>query len=222
MSIMPLIISKKIAEVIMSNQTFLDGMSEIFHMTHSSNLKNILLYGLQNHYNAYKKVDISNQEVNARREKVKRIYGHKIHDYVPFYFNPRNAMLYKNRNNARVIILGFDVRVIKDHQDDFLISNRNASADEAKFSKYLSDLQDPNFINFDDVFSLRWYNNGIVNNDIKQKMMAEILINDVVYSRYMRSIYDKDQVSKKAIEEQLAGDLKMYNINVIVDPTKFF
>ena len=222
MSIMPLIISEKITEVIMSNQAFLDGMSEIFHMTDSNNLKNILLHGLQNHYNSYRQVDISNQEVNARREKVEHIYGHKIHDYVPFYFNPRNAMLYKNRNNARVIILGFDVRVIKDHQDDFLISNRNASADEAKFSKYLPDLQDPNFINFDDVFSLRWCNNGIVNNDIKQKMMAEILINDIVYSRYIRSIYVKDQVSKKAIEEQLAGDLKMYNINVIVDLAKFF
>ena len=206
----------------MSNQAFLDGMREIFHMTDRNNLQNILLHGLQNHYNTYKQVDISNQEVNARREKIERIYGHKIHDYVPFYFNPRNAMLYRNRSNARVIILGLDVRVIKDHRNGFLISNRNASADEAKFSKNLPDLQDPNFINFDDVFSPRWCNNGIANNDIKQKMMAEILINDVVYSRYIRSIYVKDQISKKAIEEQLAGDLKMYNINVVVDPAKFF
>ena len=206
----------------MSNQAFLDGMREIFHMTDRNNLQNILLHGLQNHYNTYRQVDISNQEVNARREKVERIYGHKIHDYVPFYFNPRNAMLYRNRRNARVIILGLDVRVIKDHRNGFLISNRNASADEAKFSKNLPDLQDPNFINFDDVFSSRWCNNGIANNDIKQKMMAEILINDVVYSRYIRSIYVKDQASKKAIEEQLAGDLKMYNINVIVDLAKFF
>ncbi len=219
---MPLIISEKITEVIMSNQAFLDGMREIFHMTDRNNLQNILLHGLQNHYNTYKQVDISNQEVNARREKVERIYGHKIHDYVPFYFNPRNAMLYRNRSNARVIILGLDVRVIKDHRNGFLISNRNASADEAKFSKNLPDLQDPNFINFDDVFSSRWCNNGIANNDIKQKMMAEILINDVVYSRYICSIYVKDQASKKAIKEQLAGDLKMYNINVIVDLAKFF
>ena len=219
---MPLIISEKITEVIMSNQAFLDGMSEIFHMTDRNNLQNILLHGLQNHYNTYKQVDISNQEVNARREKIECIYGHKIHDYVPFYFNPRNAMLYRNRSNTRVIILGLDVRVIKDHQDGFLISNRNASADEAKFSKNLPDLQDPNFINFDEVFSSRWCDNGFIYTDIKQKMMAEILINDVVYSRYIRSIYVKDQASKKAIEEELAGDLKMYNSNVIVDLDKFF
>ena len=219
---MPLIISEKITEVIMSNQAFLDGMSEIFHMTDYNNLKNILLHGLQNHYNAYKKVDISNREVNDRRKKVEHIYGRKIHDYVPFYFNPRNAMLYKNRNNARVIILGLDVRVIKDHRNGFLISDRNASADEAKFSRYLPDLQNPNFINFDEVFSSRWCDNGFVYTDIKQKMMAEILINDVVYSRYIRSIYVKNQVYKKAVEDQLAGNLKMYNINVIVDPAKFF
>ena len=70
-------------------------------------------------------------------------------------------------------------------------------ADEAKFSKHLPDLQNTNFINFNEVFSQRWCNNGIRYDDIKQKMMAEILINDVVYSRYMRSIYVKDQISKK-------------------------
>ena len=222
MSISVIIIPIKIMGAIMTNQFFLDKMSEIFHMTDYNNLKNILLHGLQNHYNAYKKIDISNREVNDRREKVEHIYGRKIHDYVPFYFNPRNAMLYKNKNNARVIILGLDVRVIKDHRTSFLISNRNASADEAKFSKHLPDLQNPNFINFNEVFSQRWCNNGIVNNDIKQKMMAEILINDVVYSRYIRSIYVKNQMCKKAIEDQLASDLKTYNINVIVDPAKFF
>jgi hypothetical protein len=207
---------------IMTNQFFLDKMSEIFHMTHSSNLKNILLYGLQNHYNAYKKVDISNREVNDRREKVEHIYGRKIHDYVPFYFNPRNAMLYPSRDNIHVVILGIDVKVIKDHRTGVLISDRNAAVNNARFSKYLPDLQNQNFINFNEVFSPRWCNNGVRYDDIKQKMMAEILINDVVYSRYIRSIYVKNQVCKKTIEDQLAGDLKMYNINVVVDPAKFF
>ena len=76
----------------MSNQTFLDSMSEIFHMTDRNNLQNILLHGLHNHYNTYKQVDIRSMQ---GAKKVECIYGHKIHDYVPFYFNPRNAMLYK-------------------------------------------------------------------------------------------------------------------------------
>ena len=83
-------------------------------------------------------------------------------------------------------------------------------------------MQNTNFINFNEVFSQRWCNNGVRYDDIKQKMMAEILIDDIVCSRYIRSIYVKNPIYKKAIEEQLAGDLKMYNINVIVDPAKFF
>lgn len=222
MSILVIIIPIKIMGAIMTNQFFLDKMSEIFHMTHSGNLKNILLYGLQNHYNVYKKVDISNREVNDRREKVEHIYGRKIHDYVPFYFNPRNAMLYKNRNNARVVILGLDVRVIKDHSADFLISDRNAAVNNARFSKYLPDLQNQNFINFNEVFSQRWYNKDVKNYDVMQKMMAEILIDDIVCSRYIRSVYVKSPIYKKAVEDQFGEDLKMHNINIIVDPTKFF
>ena len=206
----------------MTNQFFLDKMSEIFHMTDYNNLKNILLHGLQNHYNAYKKVDISNREVNDRREKVEHIYGRKIHDYVPFYFNPRNAMLYKNRNNARVVILGLDVRVIKDHRTGVLISDRNAAVNNARFSKYLPDLQNQNFINFNEVFSQRWYNKDVKNYDVMQKMMAEILIDDIVCSRYIRSVYVKSPIYKKAVEDQFGEDLKMHNINIIVDPTKFF
>lgn len=206
----------------MTNQFFLDKMSEIFHMTDYNNLKNILLHGLQNHYNAYKKADISNREVNDRREKVEHIYGRKIHDYVPFYFNPRNAMLYKNRNNARVVILGLDVRVIKDHRTGVLISDRNAAVNNARFSKYLPDLQNQNFINFNEVFSQRWYNKDVKNYDVMQKMMAEILIDDIVCSRYIRSVYVKSPIYKKAVEDQFGEDLKMHNINIIVDPTKFF
>ena len=207
---------------IMTNQFFLDKMSEIFHMTDYNNLKNILLHGLQNHYNAYKKADISNREVNDRREKVEHIYGRKIHDYVPFYFNPRNAMLYKNRNNARVVILGLDVRVIKDHRTGVLISDRNAAVNNARFSKYLPDLQNQNFINFNEVFSQRWYNKDVKNYDVMQKMMAEILIDDIVCSRYIRSVYVKSPIYKKAVEDQFGEDLKMHNINIIVDPAKFF
>ena len=222
MSISVIIIPIKIMGAIMTNQFFLDKMSEIFHMTDYNNLKNILLHGLQNHYNAYKKADISNREVNDRREKVEHIYGRKIHDYVPFYFNPRNAMLYKNRNNARVVILGLDVRVIKDHRTGVLISDRNAAVNNARFSKYLPDLQNQNFINFNEVFSQRWYNKDVKNYDVMQKMMAEILIDDIVCSRYIRSVYVKSPIYKKAVEDQFGEDLKMHNINIIVDPAKFF
>ena len=103
-----------------------------------------------------------------------------------------------------------------------MISDRNAAVNNARFSKYLPDLQNQNFINYNEVFSQRWYNKDVKNYDVMQKMMAEILIDDIVCSRYIRSVYVKSPIYKKAVEDQFGEDLKIHNINIIVDPTKFF
>lgn len=50
-----------------------------YHMTSVQNLDGILDKGLQNHYIQHKKIDISNQDVNNRREKKKPVFGHRIH-----------------------------------------------------------------------------------------------------------------------------------------------
>ena len=66
-------------------------------MTHINNLDSIIRNGLYPHNNTYKKTDISNVDVNDRRVRLEPIYHKQIHSYVPFYFNPRNAMLYRNQ-----------------------------------------------------------------------------------------------------------------------------
>ena len=81
------------------------GVSTINHMTHIDNLSSILDNGLISHNNPYCKRDISNQGVNARRERIEPIYNKKIHDYVPFYMNIRNPMLYVVQKNKEMILL---------------------------------------------------------------------------------------------------------------------
>jgi len=44
------------------------GFTSLDHMTHIDNLESIFKYGLLAHNNPYKQIDISNTEVNARRE----------------------------------------------------------------------------------------------------------------------------------------------------------
>lgn len=65
------------------------GIQFLYHMTHKSNLENILRNGLLSHTKAYSKgltkTDISDERVNRRRSTV--------HNYVPFYFNPKNPMV---------------------------------------------------------------------------------------------------------------------------------
>lgn len=81
----------------------------IFHMTHIENLQSIFEHGLLPHNNLYKKQDISNIEVNCRRRRLDPIYKRSLHDYVPFYFNPRNAMLYsvQSKYKDEIVILKF-------------------------------------------------------------------------------------------------------------------
>ena len=71
------------------------NINYLMHITHTANLPGILSKGLLPHNNKAQKVDISNSLVNARRAKKEPIHKHSIHDYVPFYFNVRNAMLFQ-------------------------------------------------------------------------------------------------------------------------------
>jgi len=109
-------------------------IATIDHMIHIDNLDTILQYGLFSHNNPYKKIDISNKEVNSKRIKIEPIYHKSIHNYVPFYFNPRNAMLYRNQQvfGENIIILGFYNKIIC--KDNVIFTNSNAVAKSSIFT----------------------------------------------------------------------------------------
>ena len=141
-------------------------------MTHIDNLDSILKYGLLSHNNSYKKVDISNKEVNSRRNKLEPIYNKNLHDYVPFYFNPRNAMLYRNQKmfDENIIILGFSKDLLL--LEDSIFTNGNAASDDTIYSNDINYLLK---MDWDSIYSRSWY--GSDNESfIKWSMMAEVLI----------------------------------------------
>ncbi len=144
--------------------------STVYHMTHIGNLKSIIENGLYSHNNTYQQVDISNQTVNKRRNIKEPIYNKKVHDYVPLYFNPRNAMLYKTQREYRdnIVILGFDSRVLLTQNS--LFTNANAAVSDTVFS---NDLQQLKEFNWNLIFSSSWNGYG---DHVKKAMMAEVLI----------------------------------------------
>jgi hypothetical protein len=179
------------------------------HMTHVNNLDTIFKYGLQAHGTSYKKVDISNHEVNNRRESRENIYGRKIHDYVPFYFNPRNAMMYKNRNED-VVILAFDKKLLLNN--NVLFTDKNASTDSVHFYKNLDDLDK---IKWNFVKSDSWYDKAPI---VKQVMMAEVLVYKNVSISYLKGIYVKNETTKNML-------MKRYNLpsrKIAIKPNLFF
>jgi hypothetical protein len=136
------------------------SINTIDHMTHVDNLAGILAHCLLAHNNPHKKVDISNEMVNQRRHAKEPVYSRSIHDYVPFYFNARNAMLYRNQKqfSDAVIVLGFNKRLIEAPKTVF--ANANASCAATKFFGNPAVL---NTFNWERIFSPSWCNHGVYN-----------------------------------------------------------
>ena len=193
-------------------------IATIDHMTHIKNLESILKYGLFSHNNLYKKIDISNQDVNNRRSELEPIYQKSIHEYVPFYFNARNAMLYRNQKKFgnKIIILGFSNEIV--FHDKVIFTNANAAADNTFFTNDITELLNNDFIDFSKVFSYSWNNYGEPDDYLKQTMMSEVLIEKYVDKKYIQFIYCQDNDIKNYIEK----NFNINNIQVITEPNIFF
>lgn len=185
------------------------AFTSLDHMTHVDNLESIFKYGLQSHNNPYKKRDISNTEVNQRREQRENIYGRKIHDYVPFYFNPRNAMMYKNRDED-VVILAFSKKLLL--KNNVIFTNQNAATSSVKFYQNIDDLEK---INWEIVQSQSWCCKPEY---VKQIMMAEVLVYNYVGLENLLGIYCKNNSMKDVLIKKY--DLKSHQ--VAVKPNLFF
>ena len=194
------------------------GVSTINHMTHIDNLSSILDNGLISHNNPYCKRDISNQGVNARRERIEPIYNKKIHDYVPFYMNIRNPMLYvvQKQQGDDIVILGYSPDIL--FEKNILFTDRNAATNAVRFTGDAFDLGNKNFINMDRVFNIY---GETLDKELKHIMQAEILVPEKV-DMFLSKIYVQNEAKKKFVENEYNSLLKERNITVVVDEDLFF
>ncbi|PKI12727.1 DUF4433 domain-containing protein [Colwellia sp. 12G3] len=191
-------------------------LSTVDHMTHIANLEGILANGLLAHNNPFQKVDISNQAVNNRRSGREPIYNRSIHDYVPFYFNPRNAMLFRNQQSfsqGLIIVLGFNKNIIS--TPGAVYTNGNAARNDTSFSNDEAFLE---ALNWDRVFSQRWVNYGKYDESIKTAMMSELLIHGEVGIDDLEVIYCATNEAKQYIID----NIDIHDICVEVCPSLFF
>lgn len=193
------------------------NISYLMHITHIANLQGILSKGLLPHNNKAQKVDISNGLVNARRAKKEPIYKYSVHDYVPFYFNVKNAMLFQVQKEfgAEVIILSFRKEIIASPK--VIFSRGNASSRSTTFT---SDINELAFFNWSKVFSLNWSQNGAIDLELKSIMMSECLVYEKVAINNLHCIYCQN-VSVQRRVKKLCEDNKI-GIDVVVDSKLFF
>lgn len=174
------------------------NISGLYHMTDISNLNNIFKFGLLSHTDAHKKClvqrDISDNEVNDRRNSREPKNNRKIHDYVPLYFNPRNPMLYRRKDwQNSIVILEIDNRFI--YQKNSLFTNGNAASNSTIFFNDLTELDkvDLNFI----------LGNGYWTDyqDGKRKKCSEVLAYPIIGRQYILKVHCKNtQIMEKVRE----------------------
>lgn len=183
----------------------------IYHMTHLKNIKSILKNGLLSHNNKFAQVNIDNPDVNSLRNYLEPIYNKNVQEYVPFYFNPKNAMLYVNRHIQRdIIILAFDRKLI--HQEGSIYTDGNASIGNTKFYNKLEDLKN---LNWECINAKYW--NDI--KDGKRTRMSEVLVFNHVPIEFNLKIYCSNKGTKSYLDTFIS---KYTNIDVEVNKNLFF
>lgn len=179
----------------MKSQYILDeyGIEYIYHMTHYKNLESILKNGLLSHNNELTKEHIDNAEVNNRRNKIEPIYNKNLHTYVPFYFNPRNPMLFVNKEiQEDIVILAFNRNILL--KEKTIFTDGNAAVERTRFFKNLDDLKQ---LNWNCINSIYWNDFE----DGKREVMAEVLVPNKVNIKYLNKIYCFDEATKSFIFE---------------------
>ncbi len=159
------------------------GITSLEHMTHRENVEAICKEGILNHYDARKKhpYDISNPDVQDRRERKEPVYHRRIHEYAPLYINPRNPMLYANLElQESIYIIKVSLEVLDDMP--FLFTDGNAAADMTGFLNETDDLDKLPM----DVLKSRYWNDFV---DGRRKMCAEVLIYDHIPAEYIEKVY---------------------------------
>lgn len=177
------------------------GVEYIYHMTHIKNLPGILKYGLLPHGNSHQRTDISNQDVNRRRSRRDPIYGKRIHNYVPFYFSPRNAMLYAQYNEDDIVILKLDADLL--YGEGVLFTDGNASSNVTEFYDDLSDL---------DVLDWRCIRARYWNDysDGRRKKMAEVLVPKKVKKRNIKAILCNNNSTRTRVDALTNEEIDCY------------
>ena len=155
---------------------------------------------------------IDNPEVNERRNFLEPIHNKNVHAYIPFYFNPRNAMLYKNKDiQDDLVILAFNKRLI--YQNSSLFTDGNASVNGTRFFNNLNDL---NQIDWECLKSKYW-------NDLpdgKRKMMAEVLVPNKVSIDELENLYCNNYYTQKQAQQIIQNNFS--NIKVEINKKIFF
>ncbi|MDY3245689.1 DarT ssDNA thymidine ADP-ribosyltransferase family protein [Campylobacter sp.] len=142
-----------------------------------------------------------------------------LDEYICFYFNPRNSLLYSRQKTY-----GDDIVILEIKKDVLLLNNviftnKSVKASNFCFADDIDDLLNSSFINWNEVFATSWNDaNENVKNEKKFKMMAEVLVPDMVPSAMIAGIVCQNP----SVCEKVTRILNNNSINISWNSSLFF
>lgn len=168
----------------------------LYNFTKIDNLASIIKLGILSK-NEIKRLniknkDISNQDVQSKRDlvkipKVRNVKNSELHDYANLYFNVRNAMMYDKINSEDInslCVICVDKKVLD--LGTTIVTNRNAASKKVDF---LSPKDGLKYIDFEKVNAYSWNDsNQYIKNEKRSIKSAETLVLRSVPPRFIRKI----------------------------------
>ncbi len=188
-------------------------VNELHNIMPIDNIPSVLRYGILSNNRASKlhHQSIAMDEIQDRRDKIRIPGGSKLHHYANLYFDARNPMMYKRKENASdLCILRVSADVLK--IDGTVIADRNASSDYVRFLSPDALEQ----LDFDMIFAADWrHSDEIAYYKHRSIKCAEVLIPDYIDVHYI--------VGAFAVNDKIASTLRKagFMLQIDVNPYLF-
>lgn len=160
------------------------GQDSLYNIQSIDNIRSIMQNGLLSFELASKinHTSIAMNEVQKRRDAVKVLGRLRLHQYANLYFDPRNPMLYKRKDqNDNLCILKISDSILD--LTNIVVSDRNASSSYAIFYDVKTGIEQ---LDFGLIYARYWNDNDPLEKARKKSIKcAEVLVPSMIPYTYI-------------------------------------
>lgn len=179
-------------------------LAELHYIAPLANLASIAARGVLSHERAAKveHVSVAMEDVQDERSRVRVPGGRRLHQYANFYFNARNAMMYKRKDRYQELgVLSISTRAVD--LEDVAVTDCNAASGLAVFGSVDEVLP---ILDYEEIFASSWdHPNYFDKRRHKARMCAEVLVPDVLPTDHIRGVWVACDKAKRSGESLRLG-----------------
>lgn len=192
------------------NKTSKTGLYNIMPL---NNIPSVLQNGILS-YQLAKKIShqsVAMHNIQSKRDEVIIPNGMKLHEYANLYFDARNPMLYK-RKDEDICVLKIKPEILD--IPNVIIADQNASSAYVKFDEPHSALD---YLKFDMIYAKYWTDdNPFIGYEKKSVKCAEVLVPHKIQPEYIIAAAVKNKEDGDKLHS--AG----FQLKIYIEPELFF